>query len=288
MRQMMLVLNSFLSALFAMDITGKTAMNRLSSLARFYLCLTSRMDKYLMKKSPSWITTFSLLGMLQIVDTYQLAPYPVCFYEGDGMGEGIIKDIRPILLTGLRKGWTTAGQGTYYRMKTLSYMQELLLSKSSLALVLSQRKPVRSKTKVYKYAADVEHAIDNCEPFAFALFSTIFTGEKVIGIVICFAKQHYFRILNVDNEEAFQDPHGFTYFSTSMFPKKESIAVDVENLSSLALTYVTSGVALPSSQAGKFAFILGNGEKKVSGNYIRFYPTTINRRCNSETSTTTI
>ena len=134
----MLVLNSFLSVLFAMDITGKTAMNRLSSLARFYLCLTSRMDKYLMKKSPSWMTTFSLLGMLQIVDTYQLAPYPVCFYEGDGMGEGIIKDIRPILLTGLRKGWTTAGQGTYYRMKTLSYIQELLLSKSSLVLVLSK------------------------------------------------------------------------------------------------------------------------------------------------------
>ena len=38
MRQMVLVLNFFLSALFSMDITGEKARNRLSATARMYLC----------------------------------------------------------------------------------------------------------------------------------------------------------------------------------------------------------------------------------------------------------
>ena len=124
--------------------------------------------------------------MLRIADTFQVAPYPICFYEGDGMGEGIIKEIRPILLTGLRKGWTMAGQGTYYRMKTLKYMQDMLLTTSSLTLVTSKKKPVRSKTKIYKFAADVEHAIQTLKPFAFSLFTKIITGERVLAILLCF------------------------------------------------------------------------------------------------------
>ena len=104
MRQMVLVLNSFLSALFSMDLTGEKAKNRLSSIARMYLCCSSRLDQFLLKKNPSWLSTFSLLGMLRVTDTFHLAPYPICFYEGDCMGEGIVKEIQPILLFGLRKG----------------------------------------------------------------------------------------------------------------------------------------------------------------------------------------
>ena len=160
MREMMLVLNCFVSALFATDITGKQAKNRLSALARMYLTFSSRLDMFLMKTTPSWITTFSLLGMLRSADTFSLAPYPICFYEGDGMGEGIIKEIRPIILTGLRKGWTLSGQGTYYRMQTLTYMQDVLLSKSSLDLIAPKKRPVRAMTKVYKYFCNVDDALD--------------------------------------------------------------------------------------------------------------------------------
>ena len=66
MRYMMLVLNAFISALFAMDITGKKARNRLSSLARLYLCIASKLDHFLLKKKPCWLPTFSLLGMLRV------------------------------------------------------------------------------------------------------------------------------------------------------------------------------------------------------------------------------
>ena len=93
----------------------------------------------------------------------------------------------------------------------------------------------------------------------------IFIDERVIGIVICFNKQHYIRILHVANDATFQDPYGLAYFNTETFPKHEHIVIDAENLSTLALTYETSGIALPSLQPHVFAYILGNGEKKFPG-----------------------
>ena len=95
-----------------MDITGEKARNRLSSLARLYLCIASKLDHFLLKKKPCYLSTFSLLGILCVGDTTELAPFPICFYEGDGIGEGIVKEMRPILLSGLRKGWTIAGHST--------------------------------------------------------------------------------------------------------------------------------------------------------------------------------
>ena len=278
MRQMMLVLKSFLSALFSMDITGEQARNRLSSVARLYLCYSSRMDHFLLKKSPSWLTTFSLLGMLRVADTFQLAPYPICFYEGDGMGESIVKEIRPLLMSGLRKGWTMAGQGTYYRMKTLTYMQDMLLNQSLLNVVMTKRRPIRVATKIYRFSADVESAINNQQPFAFSIFRKFLTRERVIAILICYLKQHYIRILHVADEETFQDPHGFAYFATFIHPTVEHLVIDPINLRSSTLTYLASGIALPSLQPNVYAYIMGDGEKKIQGQNHIFAPTTINKR----------
>ena len=278
MRQMMSVLNSFLSALFAMDITGQKARNRLSSIARLYLCFSTRLDNFLLKKTPSWLSTFSLLGMLRVVDTFQIAPYPICFYEGDGMGEGIVKEIRPILMSGLRKGWTMAGHGTHYRMKTLAYMQDMLLSKATMDMARTTKRPVRPDTKVYRFCADVEHAIENQNAFAFSLFENILSHERVIAIIICYLKQYYIRILHVASKQKFQDPHGFAYFHTNIHPKIEHSVIDIDNLQSQTLTHIASGIALPSLQQNTYAFVLGNGEKKVPGDNHTFSPTTINKR----------
>ena len=143
--------------------------------------------------------------MLRASDIFELAPYPICFYEGDGMGEGIVKEIRPILLSGLRKGWTIAGQATYYRTKTLTYMQDMLLTRTVLNIVTAKKKPVRPDTKVYRFAADIEYAMEKKNPFAFSLFRNLMTQEKVIAVVISFEKQMYICVLHVANRASFQD-----------------------------------------------------------------------------------
>ena len=277
MRQMMAVLNSFLSSLFATNITGYRARNRLSSIARLYLCFASRLDNFFLKKNPSWITTFSLLGMLRAADIFELAPFPICFYEGDGMGEGIVKEIRPILLSGLRKGWTVAGQATYYRTKTLTYMQDMLFTPVALNIITVKKKPIRQDTKVYRFVADVEHAMKNKHPFAFSIFRHLITQEKVVAIVISFKEKLYIRILHVANRESFQDPNGFAYFAITLHPTIQHTVIDTQFLRSNRLIYEASGVALPSLNENVYAFVLGNGEKKIPGEHNVFSPTIIKR-----------
>ena len=277
MRYMMLVLNAFLSALFAMDITGEKARNRLSSLARLYLCIASKLDLFLLNKKSSWLSTFSLLGLLRVGDTTELAPFPICFYEGDGMGEGIVKEIRPLLLTGLRKGWTMAGQDTYYRMKTLSYMRDFILTKETCDIATGEKKPVRGKIKVYKYIHDIETALQCMQPFCFGLFHRLFSEETVIGVLLHANKEYHVRVLNVAQQETFQDPSGFAYFKTTINPVEEHLILDKEKLDSIQLSYVATGIALPFLQEGVFAFILSDGRKKVPGENHIFSPSTVNK-----------
>ena len=194
------------------------------------------------------------------------------------MGESIVKEIRPLLMSGLRKGWTMAGQGTYYRMKTLTYMQDMLLNQSLLNVVMTKRRPIRVATKIYRFSADVESAINNQQPFAFSIFRKFLTRERVIAILICYLKQHYIRILHVADEETFQDPHGFAYFATFIHPTVEHLVIDPINLRSSTLTYLASGIALPSLQPNMYAYIMGNGGKKIQGQNHTFAPTTINKR----------
>ena len=286
LRQMMLVLNSFQSALFATDMTGKTAVHRLETLARLYLCLTSNLDKYTLQKKPTWLRTFSLLGMLRVSKIFEVAPYPVSFYEGNTTGEGIVKDIRPMLLTGLRKGWTVAGQATYYRMKTLAYMKDFLLTKESNNIINTQARSVRSRIKLYKYVTDIENSLNRGVPFSFAVFTEVLTGERILGVVLSSGKQYYIRVLHVSARETFLDPCGFPYFQASLHPRVEHVVLDPQRLCTVSLTYDSSGLALPSLQGGVFAFILGNGYKKIPGERNTFSPTIANRRytCSTESS----
>ena len=83
--------------------------------------------------------------------------------------------------------------------------------------------------------------------------------------------------LHVAEIEVFQDPHGFAYFSISFLPVVEHEVIDPEYLRSDTLTYLASGIALPSLQRDVYAFILGDGRKKIPGKNHIFAPTTINK-----------
>jgi len=101
MRNAILTLNHYISAVFCQELSGKEGKNRATALARLYLTYTVLIDSHVLNTKHSWLTSYSLLGMLRLPDMYDLAPYPVCFYEGDRMGEGIVKDIRPLVWSGL-------------------------------------------------------------------------------------------------------------------------------------------------------------------------------------------
>jgi len=163
-------------------------------------------------------------------------------------------------------------------------MQDMLLTQTAMNIVTAKKKPVRPNTKVYRLAAELEYALKRNNAFPFSLFRNLVTQENVIGVVVSFEKQMYIRVLHVDNEASFQDPHGFAYFATSMMPILEHTIIDDQSFSSHTLIYVASGVALPSLQHNVYAFALGNGGKKIPGSAIIFSPTTINKTYSSNSS----
>ena len=156
-------------------------------------------------------------------------------------------------------------------------MQEMLLSLSTLNIVEREKRPVRCYTKIYKFCADVEYFMEQKIPFAFSLFREFNSKERVIAIVTSYRKQLYIRVLHVANKESFQDKNGFAYFKTSLSPKIEHSIIDNDNLRSQTMIYISSEVVLPSLRENVYAFILGNGEKKVSGKNQGFSSTTINK-----------
>ena len=137
--------------------------------------------------------------------------------------------------------------------------------------------PVKVNTKTYRFAADVEYAMLKKQPIAFSIFRKLLTDERVIAVIVCYLKKYYIRILHVADKESFQDPHGFAYFATNIHPKIEHIVLHPEELRSHRLTYLASGIALTSTQQNVYAFILGNGAKKIPGINQIFAPTTINK-----------
>ena len=112
-------------------------------------------------------------------------------------------------------------------------------------------------------AAELEYALKKNNAFPFSLFRNLVTQENVLAVVVSFEKQKYIRVLHVDNEASFQDPHGFAYFATSMMPILEHTIIDDQSFSSHTLIYVASGVALPSLQHNVYAFVLGDGGKNT-------------------------
>ena len=70
-----------------------------------------------------------------------------------------------------------------------------------------------------------------------------------------------------------------------MKPITEHTIVEEQSLSSNTLIYVASGVALPSLKTNVYAFVLGNGGKKIPGEHVIFSQTTINKTYTNNMST---
>ena len=81
MRKTIIILNNYISAVYCKDLIGSEEKNRATALARLYLANTVMIDKHVLNTNHSWITTYSLLGMLRLPDMYDLAPFPLCFMK---------------------------------------------------------------------------------------------------------------------------------------------------------------------------------------------------------------
>lgn len=273
-QEMIAVLNCFLSSVFSCDLKGADALHRCMGFSRYYLSLVSKMDAHLGHKTKSWLSSYSLIGFLRIPDLYRIIPYPICLYEGDGMGEGIVKEIRPLTLTGLREGWASSCHSKYYRKKSLSTMEELLFGAGEHF----DNRSIRCRLKMYSDFESVKLIIGNSKPFSFSVFTESLTGIKCLCVVV---KNHDYNALyrlDVAHAASLQETFGYSYYPVSQEGQLIGDFTDLSKMiTSTGYTYKGSGVALPRG-TGTYAFLLGNGSKKVDGLNHPFSPSGINLR----------
>ena len=280
MREAILTLNKFVASVYDKDTTGIPALCRASSLARLYLSYTIQLNHHAMDMKQSWDSSYSLVGMLRLIELYHLAPFPSCFYEGDAMGEGIIKDIRPLVLPGLRNGWSKSLIKTYYENKALSYLMDLVLGSEEIAFLDDQKAKSRvslGKLKLYKSYGEVDQLIQNANGvFSFGFFKRKNNqGKNVIGI-LCKWTEHrkVLKIIKVENQQSHQDERGFLYYKTKLVDNNLLVCTNEDNLQFGDFEFINSGIALPwaNSATGIFSFILEDGKQLINANDCTFVP----------------
>ena len=273
MRKTILILNNYISAVFCKDLTGSEGKNRATALARLYLANTVMIDKHVLNTNHSWLTTYSLLGMLRLPDMYDLTPFPLCFYEGDKMGEGIVKDIRPLVWAGLRDGWSKSTLISYYQNFSLSYITELIMGKDEMSVLHNQQVTSRSfssTVRFYKTYHEVNELMAIGDGvFSFALFQDKNNVENIVIGIICKDKNNgkTMRKIEAEAEGEERNESGFLYFKSKVSNDNSLLITNEEHLYFGNFHFSISGIALPfpGDRPYLYAFILSDGRKKVNG-----------------------
>ena len=245
-------------SLLGSDLSFGKARNRTLSQARKYLGISFRLDMIVRPhKTPTYISTFSLLGMLRAPEIFELAPLALCYYEGGDMGEGMVKKLRELLPLGLRDSWAINLHETYYRNQALDFFQELL---SPLEPQTSEA--VARKYRLHKSKLEISSIISSQQVFSFISFR-MEDSSVTMGVATKHGGEGYFCPLIVNEDETFRDKYGFRYFRLQLsgtgYPLK--VACD-DTISILGGVFHSAGVALPSK--GKdpyFALLCGDGRK---------------------------
>ena len=277
MRETIFSLNQFVSIIYDTTLTGPSAINRALAHAMLYLCNTVTIDGHNMKAKHSWMTNYSVVGMLRLPEIFHIALYPLCFYEGDRLGEGMVKEIRPLVWTGLREGWSWSAQQLYFRDQSLNYFERLLLGEEELSFLRTRKEHSRkliSKIRIYKSYAEVTMILNTAKAvFSFSLYESELPnlGENNLYTIAITAKHNDGRTivkeLVVDSDPFLVDKFGLSYFRTTMSETNAMPITNLEQLSYHGKKFLMPGLALPYSSvhSNVFAFILSDGKKRQSG-----------------------
>jgi hypothetical protein len=89
---------------------------------RIFLTHFSDMDQKLKRKSevPSWLSSYNFLSLLNLPDIIREYGPLRLIWEGDSMGEGFLRFVKPNMGRGLRKGWECSTLQTLLREKALA------------------------------------------------------------------------------------------------------------------------------------------------------------------------
>jgi hypothetical protein len=212
-RKLVFWMQNMFRAIFCTDLCGLEAKNRATASVMRFLSHVEFLDLKLNPKrdKPIWIAKFNFLGLLRVCESFEHFRHARNLYEGGVIGEGIVKQLRPLTATGTHTKWATNLLLKYYRQLTL----DMLISASKVGEDKRKECPLGEnvescKFRRYTHFVDVEHSIANGEPLAVLLYGS--NSNWKAGVIVV-AKNHWYfhEITFGDGTGIVDDKYGLAY-----------------------------------------------------------------------------
>jgi hypothetical protein len=200
-------------AIFCTDLAETKAKNRATASVMRFLCHIESLDLKLNPKreKPIWIAKFNFLGLLRVCESFVPFRHVRNLYEGGIIGEGIVKELRPLVAKGVHCRWATNLLLAHYRQQTLDILIDSLDNRSGQEKGCFLGHHVEpSKFKRYTTSAEVVYEMNMGRPLTVLLFGSNTNWRA--GAIIVSQKFWYFREIDfLCNEDSVDDAYGLTY-----------------------------------------------------------------------------
>jgi hypothetical protein len=200
-------------AIFCTDICGVQAKNRATASVMRFLSLMETLDLKLhpRRAKPIWVAKFNFMGLLRVCESFVPFNHVRNLYEGGVIGEGVVKDLRPLVAKGVHKKWSTNLLLAHYRRRTLDMLIDAAEARDNQpdACPLGEEVEV-SKFKRYTTTAEVQYHIRKGRPLPILLYGS--TTDWRVGAIIVAQKRWYFKeLVFAKDGEVVDDEYGLAY-----------------------------------------------------------------------------
>jgi hypothetical protein len=150
-----------------------------------FLLLMENLDGCLnpRRKKTIWIAKFNFLGLLRVCDSFVHFRHVRNLYEGGSIGEGMVKELRPLVAKGVKDDWATNVLLSYYRQSSLELLigsVEQTTGNSDIVEHCPLGPDVQeSKFKQYTTAADVFYCNEGRYKYALLLNGWEYLDDKL-------------------------------------------------------------------------------------------------------------
>jgi hypothetical protein len=212
-RDLVFRMHNMFRAIFCTDLCKVRAKNRATASVMRFLSLMESLDLKLNPKrqKPIWIAKYNFLGLLRICESFEPFQHARNLYEGGVIGEGIVKQLRPLTAAGMHQKWATNLLLRYYRQQSL----DMLIAAAEGIGVRRKHCPLgenveASKFKRYTHVMDVTHSMECGEPLPVLLYGT--NARWKAGVILVYKNHWYFLEISFgDGTAVIDDEYGMAY-----------------------------------------------------------------------------
>ncbi len=166
-RDLVFRMQNVFRAMFCTDLCEIEAKNRATASVMRFLSLMESLDLKLNPKreKPIWIAKCNFLGLLRICESFEFFRHARNLHEGGVIGEGIVKQLRPLTASGVHKKWATNLLLKHHRQLTL----DMLIAASDGSSTARKHCPLGENVEACKFkrcahTMDVAHSIATGQP----------------------------------------------------------------------------------------------------------------------------